>query len=73
MLLYELLVRGNSLLRLTWVNILSKALLGGEEVDNRVLGGNGHPAAVVIVLQTKGIDDVYWVFYVLCSFPCVFS
>jgi hypothetical protein len=49
MLVHELLVRGHSLLRLTWVNILSKALLGGEDADNRVLGGNGHPAAVVIV------------------------
>jgi hypothetical protein len=49
MLVHELLVRGHSLLRLTWVDILSKALLGGEEADDRVLGGNGHPAAVVIV------------------------
>jgi hypothetical protein len=49
MLVHELLVRGHSLLRLTWVDILGKALLGGEEADDRVLGGNGHPAGVVIV------------------------
>jgi hypothetical protein len=48
-LVRELLVDDHSFLRLTWVNVLSKALLGGEKADCRVLGGNRHLVAVVMV------------------------
>jgi hypothetical protein len=42
MLVHELLVGEHSLLRVIWLDVLSKALLGSKGGDDRILDRNRH-------------------------------
>lgn len=41
--MHERLIRVQDLVKLTWIDALSEALLGGEQADGRVLRGTDIP------------------------------